>query len=389
MKEELAAGNTMEQEICVICQNEYTRDVTEKTRTMRCNHEFHVNCLEPWLDDKQSCPVCRRQIACVICKLDFIRDNTETIRASNCQHEFHVRCVEIEHQYNFKCPKCKDQTHRDENPPRSTTVTRYRPPNGGKDFVKFLLVVFLLVTPQFGNDLYRNDVGRFQWKHLLIMSENIYREAIDWGSSLFLPKKCTEIDILKQYRGVVLDQDFVQDFMRTGEITINVNSKKMENTVDRQDLDKIVLFHVALINKQSVDVYMHSMESGIFVIAKYCEQNQLCVTVKVNTKGLLLQNMISVPFKTVLEINITFKLNKENFLVTFSPRNSKNSTIARLPAINLNGYTLVAGLGHPNFARTTLAFGNLTISCRVHKKIHLSTDGHAISNYQGVEKSVG
>lgn len=24
--------------------------------------EFHINCLEPWLDDKQSCPVCRRQI---------------------------------------------------------------------------------------------------------------------------------------------------------------------------------------------------------------------------------------------------------------------------------------------------------------------------------------
>lgn len=97
----------------------------------------------------------------------------------------------------------------------------------------------------------------------------------------------------------------------------------METTVDRQDLDKIVLFHVALINKQRVDVYMHSMESGILVIAKYCEQNQLCVTVKVNTKGLLLQNMISVPFKTVLEKNITFKLNKENFLVTFSPRKSK------------------------------------------------------------------
>lgn len=64
--------------------------------------------------------------------------------------------------------------------------------------------------------------------------------------------------------------------MHTGEITINVNSKKMENTVDRQDLDKIVLFHVALINKQRVDVYMQSMESGILVIAKYCEQNQLC-----------------------------------------------------------------------------------------------------------------
>lgn len=209
------------------------------------------------------------------------------------------------------------------------------------------------------------------------------------GSSFFSPKKCSKIDILKQYRGVVLDQDFVQDFMHTGEITINVNSKKMDTTVERRDLDRIVLFHVALINKHSVDVYMHSMESGILVMAKYCEQNQLCVTVKVNTNGLLLQNMIPVPFKTVLEKKIAFKLNKEEFLVTFSPRKSKNNTIARLPAINLNGYTLIAGLGYPNFARTTLTFGNLTISCRVHKNIYVSTDGHAISNYQGFDEPVG
>lgn len=208
------------------------------------------------------------------------------------------------------------------------------------------------------------------------------------GSSFFSPKKCSKIDILKQYRGVVLDQDFVQDFMHTGEITINVNSKKMDTTVERRDLDRIVLFHVALINKHSVDVYMHSMES-ILVMAKYCEQNQLCVTVKVNTNGLLLQNMIPVPFKTVLEKKIAFKLNKEEFLVTFSPRKSKNNTIARLPAINLNGYKLVAGLGYPNFARTTLTFGNLTISCRVHKNIYVSTDGHAISNYQGFDEPVG
>lgn len=24
--------------------------------------EFHVNCLKPWIDDHQSCPVCRKQI---------------------------------------------------------------------------------------------------------------------------------------------------------------------------------------------------------------------------------------------------------------------------------------------------------------------------------------
>lgn len=208
------------------------------------------------------------------------------------------------------------------------------------------------------------------------------------GSSLFSTKKCSKFDILKRYRGAVLDRDFMQDFMHAGEITINVNSKKMETTVERRDLDKIVLFHVALINEHRVDMYMHSMENGIFVIGKYCEQNQLCITVKVNTKGLSLQNMIVVPFKTVLEKKIAFKLNKENFLVTFFPRKSKNNTIARSPAINLNGYALVAGLGYPNFARTTLTFGNLTISCRVHNKIYLSTDGHAISNYHGFEKPV-
>lgn len=207
------------------------------------------------------------------------------------------------------------------------------------------------------------------------------------GSSLYSPKKCSKTDILQRYRGAVLDRSFIQEVMRTGEITINVNSKRMKTTVERQDLNKFVLFHVALINRYGVDLYMHSMENGILLTARYCEQNQLCITIKVNTNGLSLQNMITVPFKTVLDKNISFKLNKENFFVIIS-RKKSNSTIARLPAINLKGYALVAGLGYPNFARTTLTFGNLLISCQVHKKIFLSTDGHAISNYQSYEKPV-
>lgn len=205
------------------------------------------------------------------------------------------------------------------------------------------------------------------------------------GSSLFSPKKCSKNDILTRYRGAVLDRDFIQKVMRTGEITISVNSKRMKTAVKRQDLDKIVLFHVALINKYGVDLYMHTMENGVLVTARYCEQNQLCIAFKVNTNGLWLQNNIRVPFKTVLEKKISFKFDKGNFLITLS-RKKSNYTIACLPAINLNDFALVAGLGYPNFARTTLSFGNLPVSCQVHKKIYLSTDRHVISNYNGFEK---
>lgn len=102
----------------------------------------------------------------------------------------------------------------------------------------------------------------------------------------------------------------------------------------------------------------------------------------------MLQNIISIPFKTILKKNITFKLNKKNFLITFSPKKSKNNTITHLPTINLNNYTLITNLKYPNFTHTTLTFKNLTISYQIHKKIHLSTNNHTISNYQNFKKPI-
>eukprot|EP01118_Nematostelium_gracile_P019335 TRINITY_DN8935_c0_g1_i1.p1 TRINITY_DN8935_c0_g1~~TRINITY_DN8935_c0_g1_i1.p1 ORF type:complete len:285 (+),score=62.36 TRINITY_DN8935_c0_g1_i1:58-912(+) len=41
---------------CIICQQDYTDG--EKLRTLRCFHAFHQECIDTWLKNKTTCPVC-------------------------------------------------------------------------------------------------------------------------------------------------------------------------------------------------------------------------------------------------------------------------------------------------------------------------------------------
>jgi len=45
-----------QREICPICISELG---TERTFVLPCLHHLHVNCLEPWLENHSTCPVCR------------------------------------------------------------------------------------------------------------------------------------------------------------------------------------------------------------------------------------------------------------------------------------------------------------------------------------------
>ncbi|KAL8255229.1 hypothetical protein R6Q59_033450 [Mikania micrantha] len=42
---------------CTICQMEYNDE--EKIGMLDCSHEYHVHCIEKWLVEKNSCPVCK------------------------------------------------------------------------------------------------------------------------------------------------------------------------------------------------------------------------------------------------------------------------------------------------------------------------------------------
>jgi E3 ubiquitin-protein ligase ATL10/75/76/77/78 len=44
---------------CMICLSEFTKD--EKVRILpKCNHGFHVTCIDKWLKEHSSCPKCRQ-----------------------------------------------------------------------------------------------------------------------------------------------------------------------------------------------------------------------------------------------------------------------------------------------------------------------------------------
>lgn len=41
---------------CSICLNETKDNII---RRLVCNHNFHINCIEKWLSDNTTCPICR------------------------------------------------------------------------------------------------------------------------------------------------------------------------------------------------------------------------------------------------------------------------------------------------------------------------------------------
>lgn len=47
---------------CVVCLNEFQQD--EKLRVIpNCNHVFHIDCVDLWLQNNANCPLCRRRIS--------------------------------------------------------------------------------------------------------------------------------------------------------------------------------------------------------------------------------------------------------------------------------------------------------------------------------------
>lgn len=43
---------------CPICHDGY--EIGQDLTILKCGHDFHVQCLGAWLDQKDTCPLCRR-----------------------------------------------------------------------------------------------------------------------------------------------------------------------------------------------------------------------------------------------------------------------------------------------------------------------------------------
>jgi hypothetical protein len=50
-------GNSDTDTSCIICLDNYEKKTI--TRKLICNHKFHITCIETWLSNATTCPICR------------------------------------------------------------------------------------------------------------------------------------------------------------------------------------------------------------------------------------------------------------------------------------------------------------------------------------------
>ena len=65
--------NDIEEQICSICLENF--EMSDKIYVLTCNHVFHRQCIEGWINYKNQdaeCPLCKREIN-TIYKLDNIK----------------------------------------------------------------------------------------------------------------------------------------------------------------------------------------------------------------------------------------------------------------------------------------------------------------------------
>jgi len=57
---DVAISVQQEQTNCAICMEDFHAE--EELRVLPCSHQFHTQCVDPWLSTKDICPLCRAQI---------------------------------------------------------------------------------------------------------------------------------------------------------------------------------------------------------------------------------------------------------------------------------------------------------------------------------------
>jgi hypothetical protein len=45
---------------CTICYENY--EFGDYVKQLNCNHEYHVECIDPWLVNEKRCPMCNAEI---------------------------------------------------------------------------------------------------------------------------------------------------------------------------------------------------------------------------------------------------------------------------------------------------------------------------------------
>ena len=52
--------NNLNKETCVICQDDIINN--EIIRNLKCNHNFHIDCIDTWFSENKKCPMCKFEL---------------------------------------------------------------------------------------------------------------------------------------------------------------------------------------------------------------------------------------------------------------------------------------------------------------------------------------
>lgn len=97
---------------CAVCKDTMRRG--EIIRVLPCQHKLHKACVDPWLENNQTCPNCRCNMNCQVCRK--LMTDKQTITSCGCGYPFHTNCVEF-------CDKCQIRRSQNRTPSPFPRVT--------------------------------------------------------------------------------------------------------------------------------------------------------------------------------------------------------------------------------------------------------------------------
>ena len=78
-------------DLCAICQDDM--EDKSKNKILQCNHQFHTECIDKWINMRNLCPICNKKI-----------DNTKPIKSLN-NHDDDLSLHAIQSMFEFSSPQ--------------------------------------------------------------------------------------------------------------------------------------------------------------------------------------------------------------------------------------------------------------------------------------------